>query len=56
VAHYPCTIVRLEGGAKSSLAAWQERNAIDLLVIGEHWPQGGIKMTMSGGTGTVSAV
>lgn len=43
--HYPAEVVRLEGGVKSSIQGFLERNAIDILVVGEHWPSTGLQLT-----------
>lgn len=43
--HYPAEVVRLEGAVKPSIQAFVERNTIDILVVGEHWPSTGLQLT-----------
>lgn len=45
LAHYPATVVRLEGSVRSSIRTFLERNSIDVLVVGEHWPSSGLQLT-----------
>ena len=39
LANYPHTVVRLEGSARSNIFTFLQQHPIDILVVGDHWPQ-----------------
>ena len=48
LARYPHTVVRLDGALKAAVRAFLEREAIDILVVSDHWPQHMLQLTSSG--------
>ena len=45
LAHYPHSVVRLESSIKSSLAAFLQQHAIDVVVVPDFWPQSIVQFT-----------
>ena len=48
--HYPHSEVKLEGGVRHNVPTFLQQQGIDILVVGDQWPQSGLQLT-SGAVG-----
>ena len=53
--HYPHSEVKLEGGMRHAVPTFLQQQGIDILVVGDQWPQSGLQLSSGASAARVRA-